>query len=385
MKKESICILVMALLIATTILPVVDTMNIDNIQETKKSGEFYYYSKPTRGLIKPIVLPPWLSKLMGAIRIISRIYTRLYISVNGISLPDVPVTLNAVNGTTSYFIINLSGVPAGLDITNGVYPGWSADQNATMILASDHIVTLYDSYDPALPAAYQDSDWDKVNWILNNKDNFTMMDIQEAIWHLIDEYPWGLISMNAQNLTLLAVNGYTPESGDILAIVASPLPNGTDSGVSCSLIEFEIPSITPDLSCRWTGGGTIGTMRNPRVTHGFELHCDVEQLPNNLEVNWGGDHFHLDVLTQVECSDDPSIDPRPPRAGCDTIHGWGEGQYNGVSGFHVEFIFTDAGEPGRVDWAWIHIADSDGDTVMEVSGFLKTGNQQAHRCTGGDV
>lgn len=132
--------------------------------------------------------------------------------------------------------------------------------------------------------------------------------------------------------------------------------------------------------CWWTGGGTIGTNRAPRVTHGFYLNCTAGANPlnNTLQVNWGGDHFHLNVLTRVECSDDPAIDPRPPRAGSDTIHGWGEGKYNGVSGFHVEFIFTDAGEPGRVDWAWIKITDSDTDTVMEVSGFLKCGNQQAH-------
>jgi len=40
--------------------------------------------------------------------------------------------------------------------------------------------------------------------------------------------------------------------------------------------------------CRITGGGTIGSDREPRVTHGFELHCNANQLPNRLEVNWGG-------------------------------------------------------------------------------------------------
>jgi hypothetical protein len=161
------------------------------------------------------------------------------------------------------------------------------------------------------------------------------------------------------------------------------------SGTGCYCVTDSDPAYyfctVPEQCCRWTGGGTIGTDREPRVTHGFELHCSVDQLPNNLEVNWGGDHFHLDALTQVECSDDPTIDPRPPRAGCDTIHGWGDGKYDGVSGYLVEFILTDAGEPGRVDWAWIKITNSNGDTVMEVSGFLKSGNQQAHNCTGIDA
>lgn len=132
-------------------------------------------------------------------------------------------------------------------------------------------------------------------------------------------------------------------------------------------------------SCRWTGGGTIGENRNPRKTHGFELHCDVDDLPNNLEVNWGGDHFHLDVLTIVDCYYNASINPEHPTADCNTIHGWGDGKYNGNSGYHVEFIFTDGGEPGKDnDWAWIKVTNSIGETVMEDSGFLISGNQQAH-------
>lgn len=144
-------------------------------------------------------------------------------------------------------------------------------------------------------------------------------------------------------------------------------------------------SVTRPATCRWTGGGTIGTNRDPRVTHGFELHCTVDQLPNNLEVNWGGNHFHLTELTDVECSDDPAIDPKPPRAGCDTYHGWGVGKYNGVDGYLAEWVFTDAGEPGRVDWAWIKITDGGGFVVMDVSGFLRNGNQQAHNYTGRDA
>ena len=49
------------------------------------------------------------------------------------------------------------------------------------------------------------------------------------------------------------------------------------------------------------------------MTHGFKLHCDIEIGPNNLEINWGpGNHFHLEELTSVTCSDDPAIEPPPP-------------------------------------------------------------------------
>ena len=303
--------------------------------------------------------------------------------VIGINLPSNAVTLNAVYGTKSYFVITLSNVPGGNDVTNGVYPGWCLDYTKTMPRNVDLSVRLY-SYDSAnLPSTFQDNDWDKVIWILNNKGSYSRWDIQYAIWYFINELPWRNVDPNTNARSLIqsantSGEGYEPECGDIIPIVAVPV--STDA--QCTFLELVIPCET---GCRWTGGGTIGTNRDPRVTHGFELHCNVNQLPNNLEVNWGGNHFHLDVLTQVECTDDPAINPTPPRAGYDTIHGWGNGKYNGVSEYHVEFIFTDAGEPGKVDWAWIKITDSGGDTVMEVSGFLKSGNQQAHRLTGNDI
>ena len=125
-----------------------------------------------------------------------------------------------------------------------------------------------------------------------------------------------------------------------------------------------------------TGSGIIGTSRNPSVAHAFALHGNKDQLPNMLLVVWGRNHFWLDTLTMVNIADDPTIDPRPPVAGFDTMHGRGVGKYNGVYGYQAEFIFTDAGEPGRNDWAWIKIAASNGDTIMEVSGFLRFGTKR---------
>ena len=56
---------------------------------------------------------------------------------------------------------------------------------------------------------------------------------------------------------------------------------------------------------RMTGGGKF-TDGNMTVTHGFVLHCNVARLPNNLQVNWNGNKFHLESLTSATCSDDPS-------------------------------------------------------------------------------
>ncbi len=131
------------------------------------------------------------------------------------------------------------------------------------------------------------------------------------------------------------------------------------------------------LQGRMTGGGVF-TSDGLRVTHGFELHCDASQGPNNLQVNWDGNRFHLEGLTSAACSDDPNIDEAPPVAGFDTYKGTGTGRYNGVSGATAEWTFTDAGEPGSNDFAKIVIKDADSNVVLSVSGTLNRGNHQAH-------
>jgi hypothetical protein len=130
---------------------------------------------------------------------------------------------------------------------------------------------------------------------------------------------------------------------------------------------------------RMTGGGSVFTSAKARVTHGMELHCDIKDKPNNLEVNWGnGEKFKLSSLTTVRCTDEPGIGPRRPIAGFDTMVGTGTGSYKGQSGATVSFTFTDAGEPGRADVASITVKDAGGKTVLTVSGPVSNGNQQAH-------
>jgi len=169
--------------------------------------------------------------------LISTTLVGAYVSVNGIQLPDDPVTLNAVDGTTTYFDITLSGVPAGNDVVNGNYPGWCADFGINMPRNTNILVTLYDSYD-SLPARAQDDDWDKVNWILNNKDGYSVMDIQQAFWHLINEKDISGFP-NAQTLVAnaIAAGEFTYNPGDIIAIIA--VPESTE--VQCAFIELSIP------------------------------------------------------------------------------------------------------------------------------------------------
>jgi subtilisin-like proprotein convertase family protein len=132
---------------------------------------------------------------------------------------------------------------------------------------------------------------------------------------------------------------------------------------------------------RMTGGGSVFTADGVRVTHGFELHCNIDIGPNNLEINFAGNQFHLEQLTSATCLEtDLDQSPGPLKnAPFDTYIGAGIGRFNGVSGYTVAFTFTDAGEPGTSDFAEIRITAPSGQTVLLVSGTLGLGNHQTHR------
>lgn len=144
----------------------------------------------------------------------------------------------------------------------------------------------------------------------------------------------------------------------------------------------------PPLDClidpengRFTGGGHQLRVGAARVTRGLTIHCDL-LLSNNLEVNWGGNSFHMtEHLTTVACTDDPAIIQAPPPAPLDTLVGVGTGRYNGSSGFTIEFTLVDAGEPGTADKAalLIYQTSNPANVALRIPLQLLTGgNLQAH-------
>jgi len=143
---------------------------------------------------------------------------------------------------------------------------------------------------------------------------------------------------------------------------------------------FSIESEAPTgATGRMTGGGSVFTTDGERVTHGFEIHCDLRE-PNNIEVNWPhGNNFHLTELTGALCTDSPAIDQNPPKAPFDTFIGTGTGKLNNKDGARIEFVFVDGGEPGVKDTVSIKVFDELGNLVLDVSGPLDKGNQQAHK------
>jgi hypothetical protein len=156
------------------------------------------------------------------------------------NLPLTTVQLTVVNGATSYFISTLSGVPAGFDVHNGVYPGWCVDTSATMIRSVSHNVKLYSSISPPVLTGIN---WIAINYILNHHQGFSMIDVQQAIWVFTNGYaPYpaiqALVDAAKANPT------YDPTTGAILAVICL---RQTDSGVQNSIIELSKP-LLPGLS-----------------------------------------------------------------------------------------------------------------------------------------
>jgi hypothetical protein len=150
---------------------------------------------------------------------------------------------------------------------------------------------------------------------------------------------------------------------------------------------------------RMTGGGSVfynresaliagKRERNVRITHGFELHCNLAS-PNRLEVVWhdGADAFHLETLNSAKCeqiSNPP--DQENPEADFDTFTGSGVGRVNSQQGrlYRIDFKLSDHGERGTGDTARFEVWDvtNPNNPVLFLSSygekFLEFGNHQAH-------
>ena len=180
------------------------------------------------------------------------------------------------------------------------------------------------------------------------------------------------------------VNNKTTRAIRIPVVLATTL---LGSGLIASMfVPLLIPAFAnpcPTQGCvldgRMTGGGKLQTSHE---THGFELYCDFNDGPNNLEINWdGGNNFHLESLVDgtIRCLDSPLIAPNPPKAGFDTYEAFGHGKFNGVSGYEIYFELRDAGEPGKNDSMFFVLRDPSGNEVHIANAFLDQGNHQAHK------
>jgi hypothetical protein len=179
--------------------------------------------------------------------------TTTILSVNATSTLNLPpstiiVTMEAVNGTSSYFVTNLTDVPSGYDVNNSAYPGWCVDTTALMSRSpATHQIVLYSSLNPP-NGTLAEQRWDMVNYLLNHKQG-TVEDMQAAIWYFVNfnvtmtppsnqTLAWAII-----NDTLANGTGYTPAPGQTAAVICDPiLLFPQPAPVQINIIEVTVPT-----------------------------------------------------------------------------------------------------------------------------------------------
>lgn len=259
-------------------------------------------------------------------------------------LPSTEVQLTVINGTDSYFISTLSGVPQGFDITDGVDPGWCVDRSVTMVRDVAHDVKLYSSISPPVLSSI---DWIAINYILSHKQG-SMMDVQEAIWHFTDSF--SPINATAQAMVDAANANpdYDPLTGMVLAILCIPEDHPDAQN---SIIELPIPG-----TGKVTGGGqcTVGNnTKIPSASFGFNAMWFSRNPTPNGEINYidhiTGQHVHVHDLTYLEVwFDEPGNKPWPMM----------KAKFGGLdvySGKMVDVYVEDHGEPGRNDVFYVKL------------------------------
>lgn len=121
-----------------------------------------------------------------------------------INIPTDTVTMDlerysVMKTGRSFFAVTLDGIGdenAGYNVYDGTWVGWCFDRS-TDVLAEDGLrVRLWSCYDPDLPAIYQNDEWDKVSWLVNeySGDNYVPSDyflyhFNNAVYYLLGQYP----------------------------------------------------------------------------------------------------------------------------------------------------------------------------------------------------
>ena len=140
-------------------------------------------------------------------------------------MPDDAVGINFDPGASSYFSTVVSS--GGNDVPSGTYIGWCVDENHFVDYTTNYQATLYSSYDPNLPSCAQSTNWDVINYILNQKTYYSGLgydknDITQAFWYLTGDRTWAQIGSDAQAIVTNALangEGYYPGHGEWMAIV----------------------------------------------------------------------------------------------------------------------------------------------------------------------
>ncbi|MDB6024926.1 MAG: hypothetical protein JWM68_1149 [Verrucomicrobiales bacterium] len=182
-----------------------------------------------------------------------------------ISVPTSPVTAYIEGADESFFTVQLSGVPAGLDVKNAVYASYCVSYFDAGSPVGTHPVQLYSSTG-TVPADFAES-WPYINYILNHKQG-SGDDVQAAIWYFTDGITTD-ISTAAQAMideALASGGSYLPGPGALTAVIVQAL-----DGSDLQTIIIEVPTPTPPACDDFlTGGGWVITSSGAKANFGVQ-------------------------------------------------------------------------------------------------------------------
>jgi hypothetical protein len=184
-------------------------------------------------------------KLCGMVLIIS-----LFALVSAVSA-GLPATASGsiISGSTSYWDLTFSSTnPVPSDIQfNKMYPGWSLD-SVSDISSDTTSYQIYSSLGP-LPATIPAVEWNKINYIINNKVAYDKYALQVAIWHYSgNAIPPGYPSFDQNECDKIIAAAdlkgehFVPTTGQKYAVILSaPISTTKDSKGTYHLIVIELP------------------------------------------------------------------------------------------------------------------------------------------------
>ncbi len=235
-----------------------------------------------------------LSVALLSVLMLTGIFIALSSAASFPNLPPTEVTMHQ-NNLTPYdypFVSQLSNVPGGYDVSNGIYTGWCVDLVGHVTRGVDYQVLLYSSLSP--PAQFASIPWNMINYILNHKQG-TGVDISQAIWYFVNGNAWPTSSQlpgypnplpptaTAQAMVTDALAngaGYIPGPGEIVAVIADP----TDVNAQDTIIELRVPGLFPKQftsSFAINGSGFVA----PTILDGG-LNTSVVGLHSGPSIYW---------------------------------------------------------------------------------------------------
>lgn len=149
----------------------------------------------------------------------------------------------SVSGKDSYWEMTIRG--SGLDdgdVPAGRYDGWCVDKHHTLHQNNWYSgVEMFNSYADDLPTRLADDDWDIVNWIINNNDDYTWQETQDAIWWFIGGGALPAAGTDARALVDDAEDngeGFVPHAGESLALILD-----VNANRQITIIEWTVGSL----------------------------------------------------------------------------------------------------------------------------------------------